>query len=169
MSISRRIVEVLYRTQSWTRFDRCWLLWSCVLRRHCFWETPIFIYCDGVFGWSSFLPRKGEVVDWIGHKSWVTNLKVVQPTCPVISSIVCIVSSWFSVMELASYDVRWNPFALHPPCASLGLLLLLYQKKNPETVSRTWVCTGSGKSSTENMRLLFRTGKIILSNKLSKR
>ena len=50
--------RAVYRTQSWTRFHWWWLLWRRFLRRHCFWETFIFIYCDGVFGWSCFFPRR---------------------------------------------------------------------------------------------------------------
>ena len=39
-------------------------------------------------------------------------------------------------------------------------------RKTPQTVSRTWICTKSAEISTESMRLLFCTEKIILSNKL---
>ena len=35
--------------------------------------------------------------------------------------------------------------------------------------SRTWICTRSGGNSTENIKLLVCTEKIILSDKLSKR
>ena len=41
--------------------------------------------------------------------------------------------------------------------------------KTPDTVSRSWICTRSGKNSTKCIRLLFCTEIIILSNKLSKR
>ena len=36
LSCSRRGLEFLYRTQSWTRFHYWWLLWKSVLRCHCF-------------------------------------------------------------------------------------------------------------------------------------
>ena len=42
-------------------------------------------------------------------------------------------------------------------------------QKTPQTVSRTWICTRSGENSTEYIRLLFCTEKIILSNKMTKR
>ena len=42
-------------------------------------------------------------------------------------------------------------------------------RKTPEIVSRTWVCTRSDENSTEYVRLLFCTEKIVLSNKLSNR
>ena len=76
LSSSIRVLEVLYRAQSWTRLHRWWLLWSW--SRHCFWETLIFIYSDRVFGWSCFLPRKEEVVGWLSHIFWVRHLGVVH-------------------------------------------------------------------------------------------
>ena len=59
LSSSWRILEVLCRTQSCTKFHCRWLLWRVVLRHHCFWETLIFIFCEGAFGWSCFPP--GEI------------------------------------------------------------------------------------------------------------
>ena len=43
------------------------------------------------------------------------------------------------------------------------------QKTSRETVSCTWIFTRSGENSTEYIRLLFCTEKIILSNKMTKR
>ena len=42
-------------------------------------------------------------------------------------------------------------------------------EKAPETVSRTSICTRSGKNSNEYINLLFCTDKIVFCNKLSKR
>ena len=69
-----RILDVLYRTQSYSRL--VWLLLCS--RRHCFREPFSFFYCDGVFSWSCFLPRRDEVVDWLSHISRVKNLSVVH-------------------------------------------------------------------------------------------
>ena len=69
-----RNLDVLYRTQSYSRLVWLLLCW----RRPCFREPFTFLYCDEVFSWSCFLPRRDEVVDWLGHISRVRNLSVVH-------------------------------------------------------------------------------------------
>ena len=89
-------LEVLYGKQSWSML--VWLLWWSNSRRF-FKEPFIFVNCDGVFGWPFFFPRKEEIVDWLSHISRVKNLLKSNPTWPVISDIISIVPSWFSVMR----------------------------------------------------------------------
>ena len=91
------------------------------------------------------------------------------PTYSATYSIICISPSWFSVMGTCIIWCSLKSLRIFSTMCQTWIELSIPARKTPGTVSRTCICTRSGENSTEYMRLLFRTDKIILSNKLRKR
>ena len=74
---SIRVLKVLYKTQIWSRFRRCLLLWWGVIRRHFFWKPFVIVNCDGNHSRSSLFFKKGEFIFWLRNKMRINNLEVI--------------------------------------------------------------------------------------------
>ena len=91
------------------------------------------------------------------------------PTYSATYSIICISPSWFSVMGTCIIWCSLKSLRIFSTMCQTWIGMSISARKTPETVSRPWICTRSGENSTEYMRLLFRTEKINLSNKVRTR
>ena len=112
-------------------------------------------------------PEERENVDWLKHISRVRNLGVVHSHMlkhllhHLHDSKLVLCGGYLHHMMLVEIPSHHFHHGSGPD-------LDWYFQKTPETVSRIWICTRSGKISTEYIRLLFCPENIIFSNKLIK-
>ena len=90
-------------------------------------------------------------------------------TCSDTSSIICIVPSWFSAMGTCVIRCWLKTLRISSTMCKTWIGIANRAKDTPETLSPTWLCYRSGERSTEFIRLLFCTEKLVLNKNLSER
>ena len=137
-----KTLQVLKGARSWSCLHHCWLSW---------WFTdwssrlsePLTHFDGNCIVHRSLFPRKEEIVESLSHISRNRSFGVFHS-------------------HLLSHFLYHLHFS--------RLVLLNWEsisgRKTPQTVSGNWNYTKSAENSTENIRMLFWTEKIILSNKL---